>query len=47
MRLNLFYVQYLELHKFWNASQRPELWDGHTAWRCLEAIVNYQEEELK
>lgn len=21
--------------------QRPELWDGNTAGRCLEAIVNY------
>ena len=22
---------------------RPELWDGHTAMRCVEAIVNYKE----
>ncbi|HKM93443.1 MAG TPA: hypothetical protein VJY41_07310 [Prolixibacteraceae bacterium] len=23
--------------------QRPELWDGHTAMRCVEAIMNYKE----
>jgi UDP-N-acetylglucosamine 2-epimerase (non-hydrolysing) len=23
---------------------RPELWNGHTARRCMEAIVNYKEE---
>ena len=22
---------------------RPELWDGHTAERCLQAIINFQE----
>lgn len=25
--------------------QRPELWDGNTAMRCVEAIVNYKENE--
>ena len=25
--------------------QRPELWDGNTAERCVEAIVNYRKED--
>jgi len=39
--------EYHTARKAGRIPQRPELWDGHTAWRCLEAIVNYQEEELK
>jgi len=38
----------LPLRKEYNATLklkrkplRPELWDGHTAERCVEAIVNY------
>ncbi len=34
--------EYLDTLKLTRKPQRPELWDGKTAMRCVEAIVNYK-----
>lgn len=39
--------EYHDTLKLNRKPQRPELWDGKTAMRCVEAIVNYEDDLVK